>query len=95
MDVLDTCSALSNSTRLNLVSIIIDEGALTGKQAYEIYVEEHEDMRRQSIHSALNQLADAGILNKEYREENGGIVYVLPDERIEIDLESMEANFLD
>jgi Fe2+ or Zn2+ uptake regulation protein len=95
MDVLDACSALSNSTRLNLVSIIIDEGALTGKQAYEIYVEEHEEMRRQSIHSALNQLADAGILNKEYREENGGIVYVLPDERIEIDLESMEANFLD
>ena len=94
MDVLDVCSALSNSTRLNLVSIIIDEGALTGKQAYEIYVEEHEELRRQSIHSALNQLADANILNKEYREENGGIVYVLPDERIEINLRRMEADFL-
>jgi predicted transcriptional regulator len=43
----------------------------------------------------LNQLADAGILNKEYRDEKGGIVYILPNERIEIDLERMEANFSD
>jgi len=95
MDVLDVCSALSNSTRLNLISILIEEGALTSKQAYEIYVDEYHRLRRQSIHSALNQLVDAGVVQKEYREDKGGIVYILPDKHIKIELEKMEANFLE
>jgi len=90
MDVLEVCSALSNETRLNLISIIIENGAMTSKQAHDIYEEEYSELRRQTIHAALNQLSDADILEKYYNQDEGGIVYNIQNTKILIELEKMD-----
>lgn len=90
MDVLDVCSALSNETRLQLISILLDKGPMTSKAAHEIFVERYENRRRQSIHSALETLVEAEVVDKSYSNENGGIVYHVPSSRLLVDLESLE-----
>jgi len=93
MNVLDVCSALSNETRLNLISILLNESPMTGKSAHELFVEQYEDRRRQSIHSALEKLVEAEIVEKSYSKEDGGIVYHIPETRLLIDLETLEAKY--
>jgi DNA-binding transcriptional ArsR family regulator len=90
MDVLDVCAALSNETRLRLVSILLNEGPMTSKVAHETFVGQYEQRRRQSIHSALETLVEAEIVEKSYSKPDGGIVYDVPDSRLVVDLESLE-----
>lgn len=90
MNILDACSALSNETRLQLVIILLDEGPITSKDAHEIFVEEYGDKRRQSIHSALETLVEAEIVDKSYSKDDGGIVYHVPEPQLLLDLESVE-----
>lgn len=93
MNLSDVSAALSNDTRLNLISILIDEGAMTGKEAHEKFIERHEERRRQSIHSALETLVEAELLEKSYDTDVGGIVYELRNPKLLIDLESMNIEF--
>jgi Fe2+ or Zn2+ uptake regulation protein len=90
MDVLGVCSALSNQTRLQLVTILLDEGPMTSKAAHELFVEQYEDRRRQSIHSALETLVDSEVVGKSYSKEDGGIVYHVPEPTLLIELESLD-----
>ncbi len=89
MDVLDVCSALSNSTRLNLISILLENGPMTSIDAHEEFVDRYEDRRRQSIHSALETLVDAGLVEKFYSKEDGGIVYEVEKKEWQVDLGEM------
>jgi Fe2+ or Zn2+ uptake regulation protein len=89
MDVLDTCTALSNDTRLNLISILLDEGPMTSIDTHEIFVERYQERRRQSIHSALETLVESGLLEKSYSKEDGGIVYEVRNRRLTVDLTEM------
>ncbi|WP_424015576.1 hypothetical protein ACOZ35_06265 [Halorubrum xinjiangense] len=90
MNLLDFCAALSNETRLWLVSILLEDGPITSKAAHEIFVKEYEERRRQSIHSALETLVEAEVVSKSYSEENGGIVYQVRESQFIIDLASLE-----
>ncbi|PSQ29599.1 hypothetical protein BRD16_09400 [Halobacteriales archaeon SW_6_65_46] len=90
MDVSEIGSALSNDTRLNLITILLEEGPKTGKEAHELFVQRHEERRRQSIHSALETLVDADLLSKSYDTNVGGIVYEVRNPRLLIDLEEMD-----
>jgi len=94
MDILDVCSALSNETRIYLVSILLDEGPMTSKAAHEKFVEEFKDRRRQSIHAALEKLVEAEVVKKSYSKEDGGIVYHVQEPRLLLDLESLEVEHL-
>ena len=69
MEISEVCSALSNATRLNLVSIVSDRGPLTSKRAHELFTNPYEQRRRQSIHAALKTLVEAEILEKSYNRE--------------------------
>lgn len=93
MNVSDVSAALSNKTRLNLISILLDEGAMTGKEAHEKFVERYEDRRRQSIHSALETLVEAELLEKSYDTDVGGIVYEVRNPKLLVDLEAMDVEF--
>jgi Fe2+ or Zn2+ uptake regulation protein len=90
MDILGVCSALSNETRLQLVTILLDNGPITSKAAHEVFTGKYEDRRRQSIHSALETLVEAEIVKKSYSKEDGGIVYHVPEAHLLVDLESLE-----
>ena len=94
MEISEVCSALSNATRLNLVSIVSNRGSLTSKRAHELFTSQYEQRRRQSIHAALKTLVEAEILEKSYNREDGGIVYTPEISQLIIDLDSMtiEAN---
>ena len=89
MEISEVCFALSNTTRLKLISIISNEGPLTSKRAHESFVAQYEQRRRQSIHAALETLVEAEILNKIYSREDGGIVYTVKTSRVTIDFDSM------
>jgi len=93
MGTVEVCSALSNATRLNLVSIVLNEGPLTSKRAHELFIGQYEHRRRQSIHAALETLVEAEILEKSYSREHGGIVYTVRSPQLTIDLESMTVEF--
>jgi len=89
MNVLDVCAALSNETRLQLITILIEEGPMTSIDAHKEFVERFEDRRRQSIHSALETLVESELVEKSYSKEDGGIVYEVRRTNISIDLEAM------
>lgn len=86
MEIQQVGSALSNQTRLRLISIIVKEDSVTSKQAHELYTLEFEELRRESIYKSLEVLVSAEILEKVYSEEDGGIVYQLKHEEILINL---------
>jgi Fe2+ or Zn2+ uptake regulation protein len=90
MDTIAVCSALSNETRLHLISILLDEGQITSKAAHEVFLEKYGERRRQSIHSALEALVESEVVNKSYSKEDGGIVYEVPESRLLVDLESLQ-----
>lgn len=90
MDVSEVGAALSNETRLNLITLLLEEGSMTGKRAHELFVERYEKHRRQSIHSALGTLVEAELLEKSYDTEVGGIVYDVRNPLLLIDLEEMD-----
>jgi Fe2+ or Zn2+ uptake regulation protein len=92
MDVLDVCAALSNETRLQLITILIENGPMTSIDAHNKFVERFEDRRRQSIHSALETLVEAEVVEKSYSKEDGGIVYEVRNKNLSISLETMKVS---
>lgn len=88
MNIEDICSALSNPTRRKLLSIVITRGPMSSKQAHELYQQEFETYRRESIYKSLEKLVSADLLAKKY-EENKGIIYVARVTKLQLDLEEM------
>ena len=88
MNIEDVCSALSNQTRRQLLSMVITQGPMSSKRAHELYQQEFETYRRESIYKSLEKLVSADLLEKEY-EENEGILYVARVTELQLDLENM------
>jgi len=90
MDVAEFGAAISDETRLRLIEIIHEEGPLTSKEAHAEFVERYEDRRRESIYKALEKLVDTGLLSKEYKGTEDGLVYTLPHNIVKINLPTRE-----
>jgi DNA-binding transcriptional ArsR family regulator len=90
MDIVEVGSALSNTTRVRLLSIISEHGPLSSKQAHERYVEKFDSKRRESVYKALEKLVDAGILTKFYDREGEGIVYDIEADKLIINFQEMQ-----
>ena len=88
MNVESVCSALSNPTRRRLLSIVITRGPMSSKQAHELYQQEFETYRRESIYKSLEKLVSADLLEKKY-EGDEGILYVARVTELWLDLENM------
>lgn len=86
MDIDEFGAAISDKTRLRLIEIIHDEGPLTSKQAHSEFVTKYDDRRRESIYKALEKLVEVGILSKEYKGTEDGLVYELQHNIVEINL---------
>lgn len=61
---------------------------MSSKQAHELYLQEFETYRRESIYKSLEKLVSADLLEKKY-EENKGIIYVARVTKLQLDLEDM------
>lgn len=61
---------------------------MSSKQAHELYQQEFETYRRESIYKSLEKLVSADLLAKKY-EENKGIIYVARVTKLQLDLEEM------
>lgn len=90
MDIIEVCGALSNDTRLRLIEILNEEGAMSSKQAHEEFARRYNSHRRESIYKALETLVNVGLLTKYYDQEKGKIMYDTGIQRLVINLDSLE-----
>lgn len=69
--------------------ILITRGPMSSKQAHELYQQEFQTYRRETIYKSLEKLVSANLLEKKY-EENEGILYVARVTEIYLDIGNME-----
>ena len=89
VEIEDVCSALSNPTRRQLMSMLITRGPMSSKQAHEAYQREFETYRRETIYKSLEKLVSANLLEKKY-EKDEGILYVARVTEIHLDIGDVE-----
>lgn len=61
---------------------------MSSKRAHQIYQQEYESYRRESIYKSLEKLVSASLLEKEY-DDDEGIVYVAQTTKIQLNFEEM------
>lgn len=85
MEVTEVGKALGSRTRISILSLLAD-GARSSIETFEQYDDAHEDKkRRETIYRELENLVEAGLVAKEYDEEDGKIVYRLRHNKIVFD----------
>lgn len=90
MDIAEVSSALSDVTRLRLIEILSNRGAMSSKQAHEEFTDRYNSHRRESIYKALETLVDAEILVKTYSQDTHELMYDVATEKLLIDLKNLE-----
>jgi len=88
-------SALSNPTRVRLLSLLSEQD-YSASTAHEEYNERFEDDKhRESIYRELENLVEYGLLTKNYQTEEKELRYSLRYERLEIDLTTSDVDVLE
>lgn len=76
MELTDVAHALSSQTRVRLLQIALDV-PVSSTEAFERYQSKYESpSRRESIYRELENLAEAGLLEKRYESEDKELVYI-------------------
>jgi len=75
MELTEVAHTLSSQTRVRLLQIALDT-PVSSVEAFEQYQAEYESpSRRESIYRELENLAEAGLLEKRYESKEKGLVY--------------------
>lgn len=86
MEITAIGQSLSNETRVRILTIVADNPC-PAVEAHRQYEDEFaEGKYRETIYRELENLVEAGLLSKEYNEEEGQIEYKLKHREILLDL---------
>ncbi|MFC7230512.1 ArsR/SmtB family transcription factor [Saliphagus sp. GCM10025308] len=94
MDPEAVANALANDTRRKILQLLLSDPK-TATETHEQYLEAYEDEKhRETIYRYLETLVEAGIVEKEYRQ-NRGLVYSVPHHRLVLDIEAWTVDPID
>lgn len=94
MDISDFGTALSNPTRANLLNLL-NNSDYSATEAYEIYNQQFKDKKhRESIYRELENLVEAGLVRKEYSEDDKKLEYSLPYELAKVEFSTMNVELV-
>jgi Fe2+ or Zn2+ uptake regulation protein len=86
MELTEVAHALSSQTRVRLLQIALDM-PVSSAEAFEQYQAEYESpSRRESIYRELENLAEAGLLEKRYESEDKELVYAGRGDIVRLDV---------
>jgi len=86
MDLTDVAHALSSQTRVRLLQIALN-APVSSAEAFEQYRAEYESpSRRESIYRELENLAEAGLLEKRYESEDKELVYAGREDTVRLNI---------
>ena len=81
-------SALSSRTRIEILRILAMKSRSVMDVKNELNRRGFEMKYRESVYRALNKLVDAGLVEKFYDKEEGGIKYGIIKKELVVDLQS-------
>lgn len=88
MDVTSVAHALSSETRVRLLALL-HEKKLTSSEAFELYNENYDSpKRRESVYRELENLVDAGLVEKKYQSSSKKLMYAVKADTVCFDLGS-------
>lgn len=74
-NIVNLLKSLSSETRIELLRIISEKGALSAAEAFREYSTRHKPIRRESIYRELEKMVEAGILDKRYCKNSKRLLY--------------------
>lgn len=92
MEITDIGQSLSNETRVKLLRLVTDETGSAVKLHERYEAEYAEGKYRETIYRELENLTEAGLLSKEYNEDESQIEYEAKYEYLLVDLANGEVS---